>query len=319
VKDPDFLCLAQGAPHLSYDEIVGHPRMAEARTLYVSRFLALYDRDPFMARLLIETGRFLVYLVALILGAVQDPARRETWLTISRLKKAVAVFGVGTDRHIDQIIGRLCEVGFLASHAAEQDRRIRILKPTETMLAHDRAWLAAHYAPLTVVSRFGDYEPVMREDPNYQHSNRKVSVDFVPFSGRLLAVSPEMLLFFKHAGGHMVSAALLQAAMATPDTHAAVRYAEIGDRFGISRTHVRTIVTEAQEAGLVRLDGRGGQRVQLLPAFLASYDRALAAGMLSHDMVHALATGRRAPALASADSSPMPVRAEIAATPTGPF
>lgn len=306
MDDPDFLCLAQGAPHLSYDEIVRHPCMADARKLYVSRFLALYDRDPFMARLLIETGRFLVYHIAVILGAAQNPARRETWLTISRLKKAVAAFGVATDRHIDQIIERLCEVGFLASHAAEQDRRVRILTPTDKMLAHDRAWLAAHYAPLTVVSRFADYQAVMREDPAYQRDNRRVAIDFVPFSGRLLAVSPEMLLFFKHAGGHMVSAALVQATMATPDTHAAVPYAEIGDRFGISRTHVRTIMTEAQDAGLVRLDGRGGQRVQVLPALLTSYDRGVAAGMLSHDMVHALATGRRAPALALAASSPMP-------------
>jgi hypothetical protein len=258
----------------------------------VARFLALYDRDPFMARLLIETGRFLVYHVAVVLGAAQDPARRETWLTVGRLKKVVAMFGAATERHIDQIVGRLCAVGFLTSHGAAEDRRVRILQPTDKMLAHDRAWLAAHYAPLTVVSRFADYDAVMREDPAYQSANRKVNVDFLPFSGKLLAVAPELLLFFKHAGGHMVSASLLHAAMLSPDAHAAVPYAEIGDRFGISRTHVRTILIEAQDAGLVRLDGRGGHRVQILPALLTSYDRGLAAGMLGHDMVHALATAR---------------------------
>lgn len=266
--------------------------MAEARKLYVSRFLALYDRDPFMARLLIETGRFLVYHVAVILGAAQDSARRETWLTVGRLKKVMAMFGAGTDRHIDQIVGRLYAVGFLISEAAEQDRRVRILKPTEKMLAHDRAWLAAHYAPLTIVSRFADYDPVMHEDPAYQTGNRKIAVAFLPFSGKLLAVAPELLLFFKHAGGHMVSASLLHAAMATADSHASLSYADIGERFGISRTHVRGIIVEAQDAGLVRLGGRGGDRVEVLPALLQSYDRGLAAGMLSHDMVHALTTRR---------------------------
>lgn len=299
MDDPDFLRLAQGTPHLSYDEIVRHPRMAEARKLYVSHFLALYDRDAFMARLLIETGRFLVYHVAVILGAAQDSTRRETWLTVGRLKKAMAMFGAATDRHIDEIVGRLCAVGFLISETAEQDRRVRILKPTEKMLAHDRAWLAAHYAPLTVVSRFGDYDPVMRGDAAYQVGNRKVAVDFLPFSGRLLAVAPELLLFFKHAGGHMVSASLLHAAMATADSHASLSYADIGERFGISRTHVRGIIVEAQEAGLVRLGGRGGDRVEVLPRLLQSYDRGLAAGMLSHDMVHALTTNRAGSGLAN--------------------
>jgi hypothetical protein len=294
VDDPDFLRLARGAPHLSYDEIVQHPRMAEARRLYVDRFLALYGDDPFMARLLIETGRFLVYHVAIILDAGQDPERRETWFTVGRLKREMAVFGMASDRQIDHLVGRLCSVGFLSVKRAEQDRRVRILKPSEKMLAHDRAWLAAHYAPLTVVSRFNDYDPVMRQDRAYQIIHRQEAMAFMPFSGKLLAVAPDLLLFFNHAAGHMVSASLLKAAMAAPDAHAVVPYADVGERFGISRTHVRAILREAQDAGLVRLDGRGGHRVEILPRLWTSYDRGLAAGMFGHDIVHALVTGRKA-------------------------
>ncbi len=268
--------------------------MAEARRLYLDRFLALYGDDPFMTRLLIETGRFLVYHTAIILDTGQDLARRETWFTVGRLKREMAVFGMASERQIDHLVGRLVSVGFLTVERAEQDHRVRILKPTEKMLAHDRAWLAAHYAPLTVVSRYNDYEPVMRQDPAYQLVHRREAMAFMPFSGKLLALAPDLLLFFNHAAGHMVSAALLKAAMAMPDAHAAVPYGDIGERFGISRTHVRTVLLEAQDAGLVRLDGRGGRRVQVLPRLWASYDRGLAAGMFGHDMVHALVTGRKA-------------------------
>ncbi len=294
VDDPDFLRLARGAPHLAYNEIVQHPRMAEARRLYLDHFLALYGDDPFMARLLIETGRFLVYHSAIILDFGQDPDRRETWFTVGRLKREMAMFGMASERQIDHLVGRLVSIGFLTVKRAEQDRRVRILKPSAKMLAHDRAWLAAHYAPLTVVSPFKDYEPVMRQDPAYQIVHRREAMAFMPFSGKLLALAPDLLLFFNRAAGHMVSASLLQAAMATGDTHAAVPYADIGERFRISRTHVRAILLEAQDAGLVRLDGRGGRRVEVLPRLWTSYDRGLAAGMFSHDIVHALVTGRRA-------------------------
>lgn len=294
MDDPDFLRLARGAPHLSYDEIVRHPRMAAARKFYLDRFLALYGDDPFMARLLIETGRFMVYHAAVVLYAGQDPARRETWFTVGRLKREMAMFGMASDRQIDHLVGRLVSVGFLTLQRAEQDRRVRILKPTEKMLAHDRAWLAAHYAPLTIVSPFNDYEPVMREDPVYQLMHRQEATAFLPFSGKLLALAPELLLFFNHAAGHMVSAALLHAAMEAADAHAAVPYGDVGERFRVSRTHVRTILNEAQDAGLVRLQGRGGHRVEILPRLWTSYDRGLAAGMFGHDIVHALVTGRRA-------------------------
>lgn len=268
--------------------------MKEARKFYLDRFLALYSDDPFMARLMIETGRFLVYHVAAVLYAGQDPSRRETWFTVGRLKREMAVFGLASDRQIDHLVGRLVSVGFLTLQRAEQDRRVRILKPSEKMLAHDRAWLAAHYAPLTVVSPYNDYEPVMGEDPAYQLAHRQEAMAFLPFSGKLLALAPDLMLFFNHAAGHMVSASLLHAAMAAPDGHAAIPYADMGERFGVSRTHVRAILNEAQDAGLVRLQGRGGHRVEILPRLWASYDRGLAAGMFSHDMVHALVTGRRA-------------------------
>jgi biotin operon repressor len=294
VDDPDFERLVGEAPHVSYAEIVRHPHMAQARKLYIERFLALYDRDAFMARLLIETGRFLVYHVAVILGAAQDPARRETWLTVGSLKRELAVFGLASDRHIDQLVARLCAVGFMTSAPAEQDGRVRILKPTERMLAHDRAWLAAHYAPLTVICPHIDYDPIMRQDPVYQVANRRMAIPFLPFSGKLLALAPDLMLFFDRAAGHMISAALLQAAMSAPDQYAAVPYADVGKRFGVSRTHVRKLLNAAQEIGLVRLQGRGGHRVQILPRLWESYDRGLAAGMFVHDALHAVVTGRRA-------------------------
>jgi anti-sigma factor RsiW len=52
---------------------------------------------------------------------------------------------------------------------------------------------------------------------------------------------------------------------------AGVPYADASDRFGVSRTHVRSLMETAQAAGLVKLIGRGGRRVEIVPRFWASY------------------------------------------------
>src|SRR5262249_41148969 len=105
----------------------------------------------------------------------------------------------------------------------------------------------------------------------------------------------DMMLFFHRVAGHMVLAALLQAASADPhQLHAAVPYAEVGDRFGISRTHVRQLLSAAERTGLVKLRARGGHRVEILPRLWASYDRSIAGGMFLHDLVYGPATGRPA-------------------------
>ena len=53
--------LVGGPPRLSLDVIVNHPRMVPARKAYIDRFLEVYSGDPFLVRLLIESGRFIVY------------------------------------------------------------------------------------------------------------------------------------------------------------------------------------------------------------------------------------------------------------------
>jgi hypothetical protein len=286
--------LVGGPPRLALEDIIHHPRMAEARKAYLDSFLDIYGGDPFLVRLLIESGRFLVYHLAIVLEASADPARRETWLTVGRLKQALLPFGFASDRQIDHLIKRLCSVGFMELAPAPSDRRVRILKPTEKLRAHDRDWLAAHYAGLATLFPAHDYRRVMRRDPEFQTLHRRTALAFLPLGAELFSYSPDMMLFLNKAAGYPILAALLQAAMATPDApHTAVSYEDVGTRFGVSRTHVRQLLVAAEEACLVKLHARGGRRVEILPRLWASHDRGIAAGMYLHDMIY-LATLRAA-------------------------
>jgi hypothetical protein len=296
LEQADIERLLGGAPRLALDDIVKHPRLPEARKVYLAHFLNLYGGDRFVVRLLIEAGRFLVYHVALLLDAAQDPARRETWLTIGLLKRTLATYGVASSRHIDELVARLCAVGFMEQRASDEDRRVRLLLLTENMRAHDRDWLVAHFAPLAVCYPEHGYEPVMQRDAEFQTVYRRVCTPFLPLGIKLLLALPDTMLFFNHAAGSPIIATLLQAAMASPDyPHAAVPYAEVGDRFGVSRTHVRKLLVAAEQAGLVKLHARGGHRVEILPRLWSSYDHGLATGMYVHDMTYLATMKHRVP------------------------
>ena len=280
--------LSGGAHRIRFADVRHHPRFAEARKAYVDGFLEVYTGDPFKVRLLIEAGRFVVYYIVTLLEAVQDPARRETWATVGLLKKYVQAEGLASPRQIDLIVSRLCEVGFMELIPAEQDRRVRILKTTEKLHAHDRDWLAAHYAPLVVLFPDHDYGLVMRGDREFQALHRRTAMQFTELGRHALHLSPEIMMFFGHAGGVLVLAALMQAAMEAPDgPHSGVPYTQLADRFGVSRTHVRKMLESAQDAGLLKLHARGGHRVEILPRMWAGYDLGLAGGFYFHDVVYA--------------------------------
>lgn len=280
-----------GRLRLTFDEIVNHPRLPEARKAYLDHFLKVYD-DPFLVRLLVEAGRFMVFHGAAVLEAAQDPARRETWFTVARLKEHLAMFGFASGRQVDHLVRRLCAVGFLEQHPAPADRRVRLLATTAKLRAHFGEWLAAHHTPLALLYPQHDYGPVFAHDRDYLALRCRTSAPFIPVAARLMAGLPDTMLFFNHAGGVLIASALLQAAMAAGDQpHAAVPYADVADRFGVSRTHVRNLLEIAQTAGLVRLIGRGGRGVEVLPRFWATHDRGMAVGMYLNDASH-LATTR---------------------------
>jgi hypothetical protein len=189
----------------------------------------------------------------------------------------MALFGLASGRHIDHLIARLCEVGYMELQPSDQDRRARILRPTEKLRAHDRDWVAAHFAPLTVLYPQYDYGPVMQRNPEFHVAFRRLCVPFLPLGAKTLLSEPDMMLFFNRAAGYPVIAAFLRSAMAEHDhPFVAVPYADVGDRFGISRTHVRMLLIAAQEAGLVKLHARGGRRVEILPRLWSSHDRGIA-------------------------------------------
>jgi hypothetical protein len=103
--------------------------------------------------------------------------------------------------------------------------------------------------------------------------------------------APEMMMFLNRAAGYMVIAMLLRAAMATPDgSHASVPYADLAEWCGVSRTHVRKLLALAEEMKLLKLDGRGGRQVRILPRMWACHDHGIAGGMYLHDLVYLAAT-----------------------------
>ncbi|MEA3109228.1 MAG: hypothetical protein QOI88_3833 [Gammaproteobacteria bacterium] len=285
---PDDL-LANLSSHRSREEILAHPRFAEARVALIDAMLALYEHEPFLNRLLLEAGRNVVFTVIMCLHAryrEDDPA---TWPTLRLLTQEMAGFGLASPRRIADLVSRLVKTGYLEQRPLARDRRIRILTPTETMIEQDLDWLVSHYAPLQVLYPDPGYVPIMRRDRKFQQKHRLVAASLFPFAAQLLARNPTMVQFMVREAGMMIVIKLLQ--LGGPDVGAAleISYADVGARFGVSRTQVRNLLEEAEQGGLVRLSRGKAQSVQLLPPLVEAFDRFIADTMAGHDLVYRLA------------------------------
>jgi hypothetical protein len=114
---------------------------------FVDAVLALYEGDAFLTRLLLEAGRYVTFGIVVCMHARYDEADRSTWPTLSRLKESMVQFGLSSPRRVEALVARLVHSGFIEMVPSKEDRRVRILTPTERMIDQDLDWLAAHYLP----------------------------------------------------------------------------------------------------------------------------------------------------------------------------
>jgi DNA-binding MarR family transcriptional regulator len=282
------------------EAILAHPRFAAARAAFVSAVLAAHEGDHFRSRLLAEAMRQVTFNLIVSLHLRFDPAERTTWPTSRRLKDELATFGLSSTRRIEALVSRFIDLGYVQSHPAEHDGRMRLLTPTTKMMALDREWLAYHYAPLHVM--FPDsYSEPMALDPTFQRAQRLVALDYSAKGAQIMASNPAVMRFMGRDAGMLVLIKLVQMSIAA-DSAENLSYADIGARFGVSRTHVRSLLEDAAEHGYVRLTGRGGRLVELKPSIRQAFDRFLADSMSGHDLLYQLARERMAKAQRSASS-----------------
>jgi hypothetical protein len=291
--------LIAATPHRKAEEVLAHPRFAEARKLFVDGTMRLYEGDARLNRLILEAGRLMLFGYVVCLHARYVEADRATWPTISRLKEIVAPFQAASDRQMDEIIARLVDRGFLQISPAPGDRRVRLLIPTEVLYAHHRELLAAQFQPLQFMYPDPSYAAPTSRDPAYHKAHCAKSLTALPWSAKFLAANAPVMLFFSRHAGIAILVKLIQM-MNESGASSGLSHADIGLRFGVSRTHVRALMSEAQSLGLTRLAGRGGRLVHLTPPLLAAFDRLFADSMAVLDLIHALTLSVREPTLEAA-------------------
>lgn len=274
----------------STEEILAHPRFPHARDEFVNALLALYEHKPLLNRLLLEASRTVLVIMIMCLHARHKEDDRATWPTLHLIAASMAEHGHASPSRVHDLVSQLTQIGYLEQRVAPLDRRVRIITPTRKMILQDQDFLVSHYLPLQILFPDPGYGPIMARDPAFQLKQRLVSRDLFALGAQILANNPIIMLFQGRDAGIMILVKMIQ--MAGRDGGAEpleVSYSALGDRFGVSRTHVRNLLLEAEQMGLVRLSKGRNRSVEMRPQLVQAFDRFIADGMSGHDLCYRLA------------------------------
>lgn len=277
-------------PHRSAEEILAHPDFPAARALFVAEHAKVYEAGTFPAQLGADVGRVTTLAIIVCLSAAYDPADRATWPTLNRLKDTVARFGFASPRLIDDFVARLAQTGYVEMERQPEDSRVRLLKPTERLLAWDREWMAAHFAPLDHLYPDPGYGPPGRRDPAFQAVHAAAALAAFDAIIAMTWSNLEIVFFLSATSALVILLSFF--AMGGADPESRLRESDLGPlapRFGVSRSHVRNILTVAQERGFVARFGPRNAFLRLTPRWTTAFDRFIADSLAQSDLTYRLA------------------------------
>lgn len=183
------------------------------------------------------------------------------------------------------MLARFRQENYIVPVAPAADKRMRILRPTDRLIAHDRDHLATYHRFLLDLYPGRGYEWTIGKDPRAQVAIRKAALRDTPQAMAFMRHAPFMMFLARDAG---YLAFLLVAQAELADSAETMSFTEIARRLGVSRTHIRNLFLEAEAAGYVRL-GDPGTPVTILPALWRAYDHFLADVQSAQDEIAQIA------------------------------
>jgi hypothetical protein len=246
-----------------------HPGFPNAMRAWAHGLVTQYDGNRLLNQLLNDRGRGLFTLAALYLHYSRTPGDPGSGLTVSRMKDWCVQTQLCSRGRAEMMVGLLRARGYLAGASDPADRRLRVLVPTERLVALHRQRFGMHLRAMqSVLPELAPARAAL-DDPQFMPAFTRCLGRHFDAGVRILSHSPELALFAERNAGMMILFSLMLAGEADdafpPTRPVPVSISRLGAKFGVSRKHVLTLLRDAEGEGHLQRTGERNDRLTLLP------------------------------------------------------
>lgn len=235
--------------------LLGHPRFCEAARLYVRQTLEAFEQNPATRQILGNSARHVAFSLIATFSACSEHDVDTPPLTQTRLVDTIVGMGLSSHGKIESLINRLVDQRLISREPCADDRRAKVLRPTEALLAIDDVLCALHARPCALLDAHPVVASVAAQERSVIRRMRAAALPLIEGGGAMLMRNPPMVPFLTADGGWLVLCALLDAHWR--DEPQAQRFEAIARRCGVSRPHVRTLLSKALLGGMLEQSDKG--------------------------------------------------------------
>ena len=266
--------------------LLAHPRFVEAGRIVAAGLVALYQGERTVNLVMPDRVRYIISVFAVHLHFAGRPNDPDSGLTASRLCKLCVERKVCSAGRAESMLGIMREFGHLVPAPREEDMRLRRLVPAEPLFAWHRKRCMHFFAAAAKVLP-DDADALASLDapgfmPNFmRHLGRSHVAGF-----HYVEHVPDIRLFYERsAGGAILMRIMLSGAdddAFPPSRPVSISLSGLARDFEVSRVHVRRLVQDGVNAGLLNRVSASGDELAVAPRLSDAVRRVVATYMLHY-------------------------------------
>jgi hypothetical protein len=265
--------------------IQSHPRFERALRIFGAGTVTHYKGNRLVHALMSDRARMLTASFVLHFHFESRPGDPLSGLTIARMRRVCSQLKICSPGRVEAMMMLMRFFGHLESAPDLEDRRLRRLTPTEHFLDWNRKRLAYMFEAIAEFMPEGAEAIARSSCPDFiasvtSHIARAHLAGFF-----YVDHTPDLRLFFERSAGLVVLSSLCMSAppeaVFPPRAPIRVSLSELSRSFGVSRAHVRRLIQDAAQQGLMERSA-DGETIRILPRLDAAMRRATAMSFLYH-------------------------------------
>ncbi|QPH53317.1 hypothetical protein [Pontivivens ytuae] len=268
--------------------IRNHPTFFPALAHYTKTVFPIMENQVRDGKILCQLSRFSALCFVIYLDETADPGDPRGGATATRLKEILAQAPYATKSWIRSALRAFEHADMVEAIPMEADRRMRRYKPTPRLIEIGRTGL------LTIVEALHQLEPFDRTPEEIVGQPKVVEAHAIALIELLMQHGFSTLPHFPHVlemlspdYGHLICSKLIGGIRITLEGEylSDVPFGELSERFGVSRAHIRNVLSYAAEQGKLEHAVRGGHTIRLDPAFAENWLTYAATDLALHRFV----------------------------------
>jgi Bacterial regulatory proteins, gntR family len=242
--------------------LLRHPEFERVARLYIGNIVQWRRSLGLINRVITDASIHIVYFLVMLhfCRAGQDAKDGATFTNLLEICEARGHCG---SRALRTVLAALTVTRYVHARQAEDDQRIKVFAPSQTVLTDIRRHLSLTLGCLDILIGEERYAKRMLDDPSFlAQLMASAGESYLELGLTVSEQVPELHGLLQLRGGHIAAAALANAHLqgdAIPSPQAIARV------FHVSASQIRNVLAEANTMGLITSDpGQGATDVRPL-------------------------------------------------------